>query len=105
MPIPQLAGQAFHSSELPYVFGDNYLLGSVPEAGLPLVGTMEGYWTRFAATGDPNGGSDPSWPPYAASSDTNINLDTTVTVDAGLEKDICNFWDDLVAKNPSIAGL
>jgi para-nitrobenzyl esterase len=105
VPIPQLAGQAFHSAELPYVFGDNYLLGSVPEAGLPLIGTMEDYWTRFAATGDPNGGSGPSWPAFAASSDTNINLDTTVTVDAGLEKDICNFWDDLVAKNPSLAGL
>jgi para-nitrobenzyl esterase len=105
VPIPQLAGQAFHSAELPYVFGSNYLLGSVPDAGAPLAASMEDYWTRFATTGDPNGGSDPSWPAYATASDENISLDTTITVDAGLEKGSCDFWDDLVAKNPSLAGL
>ncbi|MGH7438141.1 MAG: carboxylesterase/lipase family protein [Polyangiaceae bacterium] len=105
VPLMALAGQAFHSSELPYVFGDNYVLGSVPDAGAPLVGEMEGYWTRFATTGDPNGGSAPMWPPYAAATDQNINLDTTTTVDAGLEKSNCDFWDHLVAANPSIAGL
>ena len=34
VPIAQLMGVAFHSSELPYVFGNKYLLGSVPDAGL-----------------------------------------------------------------------
>jgi para-nitrobenzyl esterase len=105
VPIPQLVGKAFHSSELPYVFGNSYVLGSVPDAGAPLVDTIEGYWTRFATTGDPNGGSDPNWPAYATAGDTNINLDTAITVDSGLEKSSCDFWDNLVMQNPSIAGL
>jgi para-nitrobenzyl esterase len=105
VPIAQLVGTAFHSSELPYVFGNSYLLGSVPDAGAPLVGAIEGYWTRFAATGDPNGGSDPTWPAYATAADTNVNLDTAITVDSGLEASSCDFWDNLVAQNPSIAGL
>jgi para-nitrobenzyl esterase len=26
---------------------------------------MMGYWTRFAATGDPNGGGAPHWPRFS----------------------------------------
>jgi para-nitrobenzyl esterase len=105
VPLPALVGKAFHSSELPYVFGSAYLLGSVPDAGAPLVDAIEGYWTRFAATGNPNGGSDPNWPAYATAGDTNIDLDTTITTGSGLEKSSCDFWDSLVAQYPSIAGL
>lgn len=104
VPIPQLVGKAFHSSELPYVFGESYLLGSVPDAGAPLVSAMEGYWTRFATTGDPNGGSDPNWPAYTVANDTNITLDTTIATASGLENSSCNFWDNLVAQYPSLAG-
>jgi para-nitrobenzyl esterase len=105
VPIAQLMGVAFHSSELPYVFGNKYLLGSVPDAGLPLVDAMEGYWTRFAQSGDPNGGSDPSWPAYTTAGDQNLNLDTSITTGTGLDKANCDFWDSYVAANPAIAGL
>ncbi len=105
VPIPQLAGVAFHSSELPYVFGNSYLLGSVPDAGASLVGAMEGYWTTFAKTGDPNGGSNLMWPPYTTAADQDLNLDTTITVGTGLEKANCDFWDSYVAANPTVAGI
>ncbi len=105
VPIMQLQGVAFHSSELPYVFGASYLLGSVPEAGVPLVGSIEGYWTRFAQSGDPNGGSDPMWPPYTTAGDQDLNLDTSITVGTGLEKANCDFWDSFIAANPTVAGL
>jgi para-nitrobenzyl esterase len=97
VPVPQLVGQAFHSSELPYVFGNSFLLGSVPDAGLPLVSAMEDYWTQFATTGDPNGGSNPMWPAYDTAGDQNIDLDTTITVGSGLDKANCDFWDGIVA--------
>jgi para-nitrobenzyl esterase len=99
-PVPQLANKAFHSAELPYVFGASYLLGSVPAANMALVDAMEGYWTRFAATGDPNGGTDPAWPAYAASSDQNMTLDTTIAVASGHEKSACDFWDSIPVMAP-----
>jgi para-nitrobenzyl esterase len=105
VPVPQLVGVAFHSSELPYVFGAPYLLGSVPEAGLPLVDAMEGYWTQFATSGDPNGGSSPMWPPYTTAGDQHLTLDTSIAVGTGLDKANCDFWDSYVAANPTVAGL
>ena len=105
VPLAPLMGVAFHSSELPYVFGNSYLLGSVPAAGAPLVTAMEGYWTAFAKSGDPNGGSSPTWPPYTTAGDQHINLDTSITVGTGLEKANCDFWDSYVAANPTVAGL
>jgi para-nitrobenzyl esterase len=105
VPIPQLAGKAFHSSELPYVFGAAYLLGSVPTAGQPLVAAMEGYWTQFAKNGDPNGGSNPTWPAYTTAGDQNITLDTSITVGTGLEKANCDFWDEIAATDAGIAGF
>jgi len=105
VPIPQLAGVAFHSSELPYVFGNSYLLGSVPDAGAALVDAMEEYWTAFATNGDPNGGSNPMWPPYTTAGDQHLNLDTAITAGTGLDKANCDFWDSYVAANPSVAGL
>jgi para-nitrobenzyl esterase len=61
------------------------------------VSAMEGYWTQFATTGDPNGGSNPMWPAYDTAGDQNIDLDTTITVGSGLDKANCDFWDGIVA--------
>jgi para-nitrobenzyl esterase len=105
VPLPALAGKAFHSSELPYVFGNSYLLGSVPDAGASLVDAMEGYWTSFAQSGDPNGGSNPMWPAYTMAGDQNIDLDMSITVGTGLDKVNCDFWDSYEAANPSVGTL
>jgi para-nitrobenzyl esterase len=105
VPIPALVGLAFHSSELPYVWGNSYALGQVPEAGLPLVADIEGYWTRFAQNGNPNGGSNPMWPAYTMAGDQSIDLDTTVSVTTGLEKANCDFWDSIETADGGIPGL
>ena len=47
---------ATHASELPYLFG----MAAEP-ADADLAREMRGYWARFAATGDPNGGDAPRW--------------------------------------------
>jgi para-nitrobenzyl esterase len=56
---------AAHSTELQYVFGKVPLLDTTPSFKpdqAALSAQMMGYWTRFAATGNPNGGGAPAWP-------------------------------------------
>src|SRR5947208_2904313 len=58
---------AAHSTELQYVFGKVPLLDITPSfkpAQAALSAQMMGYWTRFAATGNPNAGAAPHWPRF-----------------------------------------
>jgi para-nitrobenzyl esterase len=60
-PPPDLAGGATHGSEVAYLFD---LVPGEPRlsaAQQALSELMVRSWARFAATGDPNGGTDPPW--------------------------------------------
>jgi para-nitrobenzyl esterase len=60
---------AAHSTELQYVFGKIPYLDVTPPfttAQFALSAQMMGYWTRFAATGNPNGGGAPYWPRFSS---------------------------------------
>jgi para-nitrobenzyl esterase len=50
-------------------------------------------WTRFAATGDPDGASSPAWPVYDPQDDAYIDLDTPPSSSAGVRTAKCDFWD------------
>jgi para-nitrobenzyl esterase len=89
--IPDLG--VFHSSEIPFVFGNNFFLNKVSEEGAPISEAMMRYWTRFATTGDPNGGDDVFWPKYEESSDQHIVLHQPIETGSNLKKDKCDFWD------------
>jgi para-nitrobenzyl esterase len=61
---------AAHSTELQYVFGKVPLLDITPSFKpdqAALSAQMMRYWTHFAATGTPNGGTAPHWPRFAGS--------------------------------------
>ena len=80
---------AFHSIEIAYVFGN-------PAPWLPreavderLSAAMMAYWVRFAATGDPNGGSEPQWPRYGPSAEY-LELGSTVRAGRALKHDVCD---------------
>ena len=81
---------AYHAAELGYVFGNR--LGWLPHepADDQLSATMMEYWTRFAATGDPNGGSQLKWPKYRTEASQSIELGPTVRVVNGLKGDACD---------------
>ena len=59
--------RAFHTIELYFVFGNLPSLDSPPPYSpsadeVTLSDQIMGYWTRFAATGDPNGAGALVWP-------------------------------------------
>ena len=77
-----------HSEEIDYVFGN---LGAarwvsrapMNEADRRLSDTMMGAWTRFAASGDPNGGGLPTWPRYDATTDPFMAFGDNVSAGQG----------------------
>jgi para-nitrobenzyl esterase len=90
---------AAHSSELQYVFGKVPLLDITPSFKpdqAALSAQMMGYWTRFAATGNPNAGPAPRWPRFGGSNPQLQELipkataPESATVFAGFHQ--CAFW-------------
>ena len=88
---------AYHSAEIGYVFGVK--LAWLPSDAVDdrLAQAMMGYWSRFAATGDPNGGGAPQWPRYDAASDPYLELGDTVAARAGFKKEACDAMDGPIA--------
>lgn len=91
---------AYHSAEIQYLFnGDFFGLGELPlsppqEA---LSATMVGYWTQFAANGNPNFTGAPNWPTYSSGTDEFQSLvpPTPVTEPTGAfdAAHFCALWN------------
>jgi para-nitrobenzyl esterase len=66
---------AFHTSEVPYVFGTlDKLKRPWTDVDRRLSATMMTYWTNFATTGDPNGSGVPVWPAFSAERPTLLRI-------------------------------
>jgi para-nitrobenzyl esterase len=77
------AQPATHSEVLPFIFGSldkpSFIPHDPPDAtDLQLSATMRGAWTRFAASGDPNGSGLPHWPNYDRAGDPYLEFGTQI---------------------------
>lgn len=90
--LPQLG--ATHGAEIAFVFGS-------AEAATPqdaAIGmSMQGYWTRFARTGDPNGDDALQWPLYDDATDLRINFAAENSILSGFRREQCELWWDIMA--------
>lgn len=80
--MPEPHAGATHASERQYVF-DNLTASPWPTAEMDhrAADAMAGYWTRFAASGDPNGGLAPVWPEFGAEPDRLLEFTNDGPVD------------------------
>jgi para-nitrobenzyl esterase len=85
---------AAHGFDIPFVFHDFETIAPSPDE-LALADDMLGYWSRFAATGDPNDGQAFTWPAYEAETDPLIELDHPLHTGAGWRNAECDFWESL----------
>ena len=95
---------AAHASELPYVFGTLSIAGregSAGKGGAPkydatdaAVSTqMQQYWTNFAKTGNPNGGTLPQWPKFDPAARTYMDFTAQgPAVREGLRREACDLF-------------
>jgi para-nitrobenzyl esterase len=83
--MPEPHEGATHASERQYVF-DNLTASPWPTAEMDQrqADQMAGYWTRFALTGDPNGGMRRAWPEFGAEPDRLLEF----TNDGPVAKDV-----------------
>jgi para-nitrobenzyl esterase len=91
-------GHVPHGVESNIIFGNNYsgaplnVNHTLTAADLALHAEMAGYWARFAATGDPNGGNALEWPEYRKNHENHIVFGAVVSAGADLRQEACDFW-------------
>ena len=90
---------AAHGSEIPYVFGTLSVAGRAANApkydskDSAVSDQMQQYWTNFAKTGNPNGGSLPQWPKFdpAARAYMELTADGPIAWE-GLRRAACDLF-------------
>jgi len=83
----------FHGAEISYVFGNLPLRTGYKRADRGLSGEIIGYWTRFAATGNPNAENHVDWPLYKEESDQYLKMDIEIKTGKNLRKKYCDFLE------------
>jgi para-nitrobenzyl esterase len=99
VPPGREAVGAAHGSEIPYVFGTLSVAGRA--ANSPKYDSTDGavsaqmqqYWTNFAKTGNPNGGSLPKWPKFDPAARAYMDLTANGPVAReGLRREACDVF-------------
>ena len=95
---------AFHGAEIPYVFRH---LAARDWPWTPydheLSEVISGYWTRFAAAGDPNGAGAEPWPRFGAEAPVAMHFGDAVRCGPIPRAGHLAFWDAYYARRRSAA--
>ena len=92
----------FHGTDLGFVFKVGILLTAAEKT---LADSVIAYWTSFAANGAPTSPGEVAWPTYTAAADQNLNIDLVPSLETGLKKDLCAFWDSVTANETIRAAM
>jgi para-nitrobenzyl esterase len=91
--VPALARLgAAHAAELTYVFDS--LREDQPPGAAAVSELMQGYWSRFAKTGDPNGGNAPTWPAFDAERKTRLGINAEPRPIENFRSTECAMWKE-----------
>jgi para-nitrobenzyl esterase len=102
---PSFPIAAGHTSDVPYVW-QSETTAPLNSTQMALARIMLGFWSNFAASGDPNGAGLPDWPRYDAQAPRRIGLlaggrAEEINGDAYSQEHHCALWDALrTAKAP-----
>lgn len=102
LPVPspycEVEPGAFHSAEVPYIFGT---LHTRPwpweETDRELSNTMASLWVNFAVSGDPNGVPGVKWRKFDANDPAALHIDSSLAMGEVPHRDRLNFWDQFYA--------
>jgi len=87
---------AFHTAELPFVFGNPTQTYNGPHTPTPaevtFAGQLMGYWSQFAKTGNPNAAGSTLWPHYDSSMEAMLQLDDTQVATNGYHTAQCDYF-------------
>jgi para-nitrobenzyl esterase len=97
-------GPPNHGEDVPYVFASVAAAAKLDAAPYDLADerlaeTIQDAWVRFAATGDPNGGSLPRWP-VSDNEERYLELDQPIGVGRGWRKPQLDFLDGYFSRQP-----
>ena len=84
-----------HAAELTYVF--NSLREDQPEGADKVSALMQGYWSRFAKAGDPNGAGTPTWPKFDAVKKTRLGIAADPAPIENFRSAECAMWKEYYA--------
>jgi para-nitrobenzyl esterase len=98
-PGPEaLRYKAFHSSEIPYVFGRLDAPGrAFTDEDRALSKQLSAQWVRFVKTGDPNGPGLPRWPRHTKQDARLLELDVQSRPRDALPADVLRLFEQHVA--------
>jgi para-nitrobenzyl esterase len=90
---------AGHTSDVPYVWQSETIAPLTPTQ-MALARIMLGFWSNFAASGDPNSAPFPEWPRYDAQAPARIGFlaggrTEKISADAYSQDHHCALWDAL----------